>query len=186
MSLNEEGGVIDASFVQCAGADGINAFLIADVVVVHMSVNLCFRVEGTKVEDILFVCLEYEVIAGSKQVVVKKNKRLIFLHQGEVILQPVVYIPLRAIGRVVSVVDGSNDIMHVADIERIPCRAINRFIKFFAVVAFHQVVVAYAVIDGAVHCLCIHNLIVHCESRFVADVSGMNQKSQLFVLYVLL
>ncbi len=66
-------GVIDASFVQCAGADGINAFLIADVVVVHMSVDLCFRVERTEVEDILFVCLEYEVIAGSKQVVVKRT-----------------------------------------------------------------------------------------------------------------
>ena len=117
---------------------------------------------------------------------VKKNKRLIFLHQGEVILQPVVYIPLRVIGRVVSAVDGSNDIMHVADIERIPCRAINRFIKFFAVVAFHQVVVAYAVIDGAAHCLCIHYLIVHCESRFVTDVSGMNQESGLFILYILL
>lgn len=117
---------------------------------------------------------------------VKKDKCLAFLHRDEIILQPVIYILLHVIGRVVFAVGGNNDTMRVAGIERIPCRATDRFIKFFIIVASHQAVVACIVVDRAVHCLCIHNPTVYCGSRLVADVPGISQKSRLFVLHILL
>jgi hypothetical protein len=65
----------------------------------------------------LFIGFEYECVTCGKQVMVEEDQCLFFLHHGKVILQPVVYIFLSIISRVVSVVDWGDYIMNVTHIK---------------------------------------------------------------------
>ena len=82
-----------------------------------MSVYLGFGIEITQVEYMFIVGFEYESVACGEQVMVEKNQRLPFFHQGEVIFQPVIYVFQGIVSRVVSVVDGGDSVMDITDIE---------------------------------------------------------------------
>jgi len=43
-----------------------------------------------------------------------------------------------------------------------------------------------AIINRTIHCLCVYHLIVDGESRFVADISGVNEEGRLLIVNVLL
>ena len=58
--------MVNTTFVQCAGTNGIDSVLIAHIVVVHVPVYLGFGIEWAEVEHVLIVCFEYESIIGSK------------------------------------------------------------------------------------------------------------------------
>lgn len=66
--------MVDAPFIQCAGTDRVNTFLITDIVVVHVSIELCFCIESTEVEDMFVIGFENKSIAGGEQIVVEENQ----------------------------------------------------------------------------------------------------------------
>ena len=59
-------GVVNASFIQCAGTDCINPILVADIVVMHVSVDLGFGIERTKIKQMIVICFKDERVIWSK------------------------------------------------------------------------------------------------------------------------
>ena len=45
--------------------------------------------------------------------------------------------------------------------------------------------ITYAVVNRAVHGLCIYYPVVHLQARFVTNISGVNQKGGLFAVDVI-
>ena len=59
-------GMVNASFIQCAGTDCINPILVADIVVMHVSVDLGFGIERTKIKQMIVICFKDERVIWSK------------------------------------------------------------------------------------------------------------------------
>ena len=74
-----------------------------------------------------------------------------------------------------------HDIMRRAKIKRVINRAIDTFEQLFSVLPFYKVMISQTIENRTTHIRRIHQLDMILQSVFIANITGMNHKSNLLV-----
>ena len=143
--------MVDAAFVECRRRNSQDISLLADKVIVPVSVEPGFQIVFVQVDLFAVADAEYEFIPGGQQVVIEDDGRFACRDFCQVILQPAIDVFFRVARLMVASRHGRDDIVDVAEVEGIVDRPVDTFKDLFPILPFYQVVVAEAVKHRAVH-----------------------------------